>query len=302
MKQGKTEVFSSRNSYADEKLPRWISTMKDEFPDQPYVCDREASRMLEKAMTGSHFVLEHHGSDSSIMKSSTKKDFIRHNYNIIPQRHRNQVNDRNYCLTDFEGGELIPRSKQKFVPKERLNECKYNTSTSSTTRAIANVSLGNDRNDWKSVSSSDMIGHPLQAGREQTEYEALEKKRSTVIDYPDLELEPMITVQQVEFALKENLDRSTLVFDNSVSKKALKGTHFTLGNGEKMEAKSEYLLSFVPLQEAPRSIIGAKNSEKSCIIAEDDPEKGLLVSSQKLDYQMIKNFQPSNSRFEIKVC
>ncbi len=80
-----TEALSSKFTYADEILPKWMSTMKSEYPAKPIVCDRDAARNLAKSMTGTHFVLESPNANPGlVMKSSTKMDFSRHEYNVYP--------------------------------------------------------------------------------------------------------------------------------------------------------------------------------------------------------------------------
>jgi hypothetical protein len=292
-----TEALDSKYSYADQELPKWQSTMKEEYPPKPCVFDRDSARDLATSMKGCHFVLESPGA-TNVMQSSTKRDFIRHQYSTVPERYHKTVTEKRYSLTDFEGGDLLPRKvKEKIV---HLDE-RFSV-VPSTARYMANVSLGNDTNDWKSVSCSDMVSHPSQPNRQQTEYETLEKKKSSVLDNPDLVLDPIMTVNQAEYTLSDQLDRSTLIYDNSLSKKALKGTHFSLGNDQKMATQSEYLCSFVPLSDhRPRSMIGAQSSDKSCIIAEDYEDRAIGVSSQKLDYKPITSYEPMNTHLEIKV-
>lgn len=78
-----TEALSSKYTYADEILPKWESTMKSEYPSKPIVSDRDAARNLAKSMTGTHFVLESpNANPGQMMKSSTKVDFLRHEYNV----------------------------------------------------------------------------------------------------------------------------------------------------------------------------------------------------------------------------
>jgi hypothetical protein len=100
-------------------------------------------------------------------------------------------------LIEFEEGKVEkPLKRTPYTPKPRLDERKPWKKTNSTTRSIANISLGNDSNDWKSVSNTAMVPHPIQPRPTQSEYETLEKTRSTVLDNPDLQLDPMMTVKQ----------------------------------------------------------------------------------------------------------
>jgi hypothetical protein len=95
-------------------------------------------------------------------------------------------------------------------------------------KPICSISLGNDSNDWVSVTKSSMIEHPMENKREMTEYEVLEKKKSTVLDNPDLKLGPMQSVHKAVYQISSNLDRSSLTYDNTLSKEALTGTNFTV--------------------------------------------------------------------------
>lgn len=94
-----------------------------------------------------------------------------------------------------------------------------------------------------------MKNHPFSPKGPPSEYETLEKKKSTVLDNPDVELDPMQSVQrsgnlyyklshdftvlkwvQLDFKLSANLDRNTLTVDNTHSTKDLKSTHFSVCN------------------------------------------------------------------------
>ena len=100
----------------------------------------------------------------------------------------------------------------------------------------SHISLGNDPNDWESVSKNTLIKHSEKDKKSLSEYEMLEKSKSTVLDNPDLLIEPLRSVHQEgnlqifieEFRIPENLDWKSLMYDNTFSKKALNGTNFSV--------------------------------------------------------------------------
>jgi hypothetical protein len=68
-----------------------------------------------------------------------------------------------------------------------------------------------------------------------------------------------------------------------------------------MATESEYLRSFICVSEAPRKKMGAKNSDKFCIVAEDFEDRRIGTTSQKLDFKPIENFTRGTNQHEIKV-
>ena len=93
---------------------------------------------------------------------------------------------------------------EQYIPKPRVNERK-SWEADETAKAISHISFGNSGNDWKSVSKQSLVAHPPQPKPEETEYESLERKRSTVLDNPDLVLDPIQTVNQAGTTLKSFL-------------------------------------------------------------------------------------------------
>lgn len=283
--------------------------MKSEYLPKQITENREVARLLTKSMTGTHFSLESPGCKDT-MKSSTKLDYVKHQYNVyfinevVPTRYPKKPGTENqYPLLQFE--EQQKETKKKiFIPKRRLDERK---NVDSSAKSLTSVSLGNDQNDWASVSKVSLVSHPNQPRPAQSDYEALEKSRSTVLDNPDLVLDPMQSVQQsgnsvsLEFRLSQNLDRSNLIYDNTASKKALKGTHFSLGNESSMQSRSEYLTSFIQVSQPRRENVGIKTSDRNCIIAEDFEDRRTGETSQKLDYRQIAHQKLSVNQYDIKV-
>jgi hypothetical protein len=72
-----------------------------------------------------------------------------------------------------------------------------------------------------------MVKHPFQK-TEPVDYQLLEKKRSTVIDNPDLDLVPWESVQHQTYSMAKGIDQKTLTVDNIESVKDLKSTHFSV--------------------------------------------------------------------------
>jgi hypothetical protein len=293
------EALDSKYSYADETLPKWMSTMKDEYSSKSLSgFDDRIAHKLALASNSSHFVLGSIDLDRAVMKSSTKNDFVKPKYVLEPDQHPSHATEKRYSLTDFEGGELNSRKENRTLTKERDEDSKIQSSKD--LRYVPNVHLGNEINDWKSISTTAMVSHPPQPSRGQTEYEQLEKKKSTVVDYPDLKLEKMASVNQIEFALSNTLDRSTLTYDNSLSKKSLKETHFILGKDENSLFESEYLRSFVPIPDSRSTQLTKQPLQKYNFIEEEQNQK-MCISTQKQDYQSITNHERSNAQDQIKV-
>jgi hypothetical protein len=78
------EALSTSCNYADEILPKWNSTMIDEYPARSVEGNRNATaQALKDDMINSHFVMGSTQASDDLMLSSTKKDFINHNCSVI---------------------------------------------------------------------------------------------------------------------------------------------------------------------------------------------------------------------------
>ncbi|KAJ3372780.1 hypothetical protein HDU91_002140 [Kappamyces sp. JEL0680] len=290
------EALSTMTNYADEELPQWKSTMKAEFPAKKTLPNLLVSRDAAIANSKTHIYMESPGAPRSLV-SSTKQDYVRHECTMAPSRYAARPTAKNgYPLIQCEEmAAPLPRRANKpvFVPKPRLNERKPWNGDEST-KVISHISFGNSANDWKSVSQHSLVAHAAQAKPPQSEYESLEKTKSTVLDNPDLVLDRIQSVHQAEFSLSESLDRATLTFDNTISKKALNGTHFTLGNEDKTYATSEYIGSFLNMPHERSQTFKAVNSSRLAIIAEDFEDRRIGNTSQKQDYPPLPPPQPSN--------
>ncbi|KAJ3322736.1 hypothetical protein HDV06_002787 [Boothiomyces sp. JEL0866] len=243
-------------------------------------------KQIAQSMNSTHFSMEI-GKPPKDSKSSIKTDYIKYDLkNIhIPSRYgANPVGEGKFPLLSCEemGEPLRLANKKPIVTiKTRLDERPSWKRVNSSTKSISHISLGNDQNDWQSISQKTLLPHEYTLKNEHSEYELLEKTKSTVLDNPDLVLDPIQTVHQSE------IDWKSLMFDNSVSKKALNGTHFTLGNETESQLHSEYKTLFIPLKKSKRKIKKAENSSSLCIIAEDFEDRHIGTSSQKIDYPLL---------------
>lgn len=114
------------------------------------------------------------------------------------------------------------------VPKIDPYRVKPTSKSNPSKKPSCSISLGNDSNDWFSVTKTTMVEHQMESKREMTEYELLERNKSSVLDNPDLKLGPMQSVHKAVYQISSNLDRSSLTYDNTLSKEALTGTNFTV--------------------------------------------------------------------------
>ncbi|KAJ3258399.1 hypothetical protein HK103_003687 [Boothiomyces macroporosus] len=190
-------------------------------------------------------------------------------------------NSKSSIKTDYVKYDL------KVTIKTRLDERPQWSKISASTKSTSHISLGNDSNDWQSISQKTLLSHPVGTKNEPSDYELLEKTKSSVLDNPDLVLDPIQTLHQSEFKPNAEIDWKSLMFDNSTSKKALNGTHFSLGNESESQLHSEYKKSFVPLKSSRSQIKKAENSNSLCIIAEDFEDRRIGTSSQKVDYPLL---------------
>ncbi|KAJ3273797.1 hypothetical protein HDV01_003924 [Terramyces sp. JEL0728] len=289
-KQNYSNFCTSKCSYADEELDPWKSTMRDDYVSkQLNPNNTEYAKKLAHSMNSTHFSMEF-GEPAKYSKSSIKTDYVKYDLNniIVPSRYgSNPVKEGKFPLIRCEEmGEPLRLAKRKpaVTIKTRLDERASSLGTDPSTKSISHISFGNDTNDWKSISQKTLLPHEDTQKKEHSEYELLEKTKSTVLDNPDLELDPMETVHQAEFKTRTEIDWNSLIFDNSVSKKALNGTHFSLGTDPENQLHSEYKTSFVPLKNSKRKIKKAGNSNSLCIIAEDFEDRHIGKSSQKDDY------------------
>lgn len=95
-------------------------------------------------------------------------------------------------------------------------------------KTTSNISLGTENGVWESVSHGTLKKHAVIPRGKPSDYEALEKKRSTVLDYPDLHPPPWQSAQQAAYSLQPDIDRSSLKYDNENSVKNLKMTHLSV--------------------------------------------------------------------------
>eukprot|EP00842_Homolaphlyctis_polyrhiza_P002598 jgi/Hompol1/3339/HPOL_001578-RA len=289
-------------NYADELPPKWISTTKVEYVKKPlsqHMGDTEQSRELSKYTRQSHFSLEGHD-DPGTPLSLTKKDYCgkdpksasREDYReFLKTYHMYPPVFRDETQLRIQRGEDPVERKPRIVPQSRF-ERKLMIDSGRASKGVTHFSLGDDSAPWETLTRSAMKPHKLTAKPPPSEYETLERSKSTVLDYPDLELEPMQSVQK-RGKLKDDLDRSTLIVDNTNSIKDLKSTHFTLGSDSSSCQLSQYGSTFgesaAKCTEAAyghqKAQVLARPASKFCIIAEDFEDRRMGGSSQREDFK-----------------
>lgn len=169
-------------------------------------------------------------------------------------------------------------------------------------KPAVSVVFGNDANDWKSVTCLSQNAHPLPPKKEKCDYELLEKAPSTVMDNPDLVLESIQSVHRREFQLPNTMDRHELTFDNTISKKALNGTHFTLGNEDKSVVQSEYSGRYVPTKQTkvqPRYI---QECHQNAIIVLDHENRFDGRTSHQFDFVPPSACEKSTDKYKVIIA
>lgn len=153
------------------------------------------SRESNKLMNATHFYLESPGASLSDMVSSSKKDYVHHNYSTVPSRYASKPTAKTtHSLIECE--EMIPPI-QKIKKEIYRVDPRVNHRKDWNDKSISHVSFGDSSvNDWTTVSQKTLVDHPTQGKRVQSLYETLEKTKSTVLDNPDLVLGPLQTVHQ----------------------------------------------------------------------------------------------------------
>ncbi|KAI8927447.1 hypothetical protein BC831DRAFT_452397 [Entophlyctis helioformis] len=290
-------------NYADEVPPKWQSTTNAEYVTKGIsTAENNAKNREYSSFTrNSHFSLEGHEEPPQPM-SLTKKDYSGKDPSMVSRddykQYLHQHNQYPPIFRDENEMQIRrgrdPEQKPHAVPVSRF-ERKPMIQSDPASKSLTHFSLGNDAQTWESVTQSAMRHHPLLPKPPPSEYERLEKKRSTVLDNPDLELEPMQSMQRLDYSLDPNLDRSTLTVDNTLSIKDLKSTHFTLGTDASKRQMSQYQATFgasrppsisgEPLRRDPRLPVLAQPASKLAIIVEDFEDRRMGSSSQRQDYR-----------------
>lgn len=152
-----------------------------------------------------------------------------------------------------------------------------------TSKTQTHFSLGDDEGQWESVTKSSM---KLNGTPDMVQYGRQDRKRSTVLDHPDLEKVPMQSVHQQDFKGAVPVTGAT----SNDFVKELKATHFSLGDTGMNFGISQYQATYKPStgpaphrnRELPPSAFPAP---KQCIILEDFPDRCLGKSSQRDDYR-----------------
>ncbi|KAI8621779.1 hypothetical protein BC830DRAFT_111313 [Chytriomyces sp. MP71] len=277
-RQNRTFPYSSKEvgahsaNYADETPPPWITNHQTDFPPKS-IGDREAIKAHAKEcieyIKASHFELDYGETEQMNAPpiSTTKRDYP--GKYAVPERKEGPKTKYPPIYRDESQG-MISSSiyGSAYIPRV--------TPTAHIVRPNATAShftLGDDNDatcTFKSVTKSAYNGF------NQTTVKLMkdEQKRSTVLDNPDGEPGETTSVQQTDYTLPKNLDRSSLKVDNTLTVKDLRATHFTLGNDDTVYSNSQYQTSYLPV---PSSYINDNlhskvNHYKTCVNLQDDDD------------------------------
>ena len=275
-------------NYADEDLPAWQSTMQNSF-DVKHYDGQLVSKQSAILANATNFVMASLGATKNPI-SVSKQDFVKHEYSNAPSRFTQNTSSKYSLISCEEMGPPLSKRLIRPPPKTsiRASRVSPNVDDEKLPKNISHVSFGNEIGNWTSVSKQSMLEWQVErVQRIPTEYERLEKKTSSVLDNPDLILDSKLeTVSQQAYKSNDNLDRATLIHDNSKSRHALSGTHFSLGNETKNLYKSEYDSTFLSQQNQRTKAIKAENSNHLAVIAEDYSERKIgMDTTSRSDFQ-----------------
>ncbi|EGF79934.1 expressed protein [Batrachochytrium dendrobatidis JAM81] len=296
------EHGSLHTNYADEVPLKWQGTTHAEYVpklSKETLYNQLHNRELMQYTRASHFVLES-GDGLGKPCSVTKRDYCQSDFSAVdkPKYNSGSGDHKSYPPIFRDENELVmSRSKGTLdnQDKNTLNDRFERPSmmdSQATKKGVTHISFGNEPTIWKSVTATAMKKHPLGEKSSLSEYESLEKSRSTILDNPDLKLDPMQSIQRQDFKLNDALDRLALKVDNTQSIKDLKSTHFTLGNNDSSFQVSQYQASFgSPFDQANEIVCNHRRltipppASKLCVIVEDFENRRIGLSSHKSDYK-----------------
>nr|KAJ3422737.1 hypothetical protein HK105_006607 [Polyrhizophydium stewartii] len=261
-------------NYGDEVPPKWRSTTDAEYDrkvSHQILDNNNQNKESSKYMRESHFSLEAHEEPGAPM-SLTKKDYCgkdpkaaqRANYRAVSEGHSTYppiFRDENELV--MHRGKEMPHTRQRPAPVGRF-ERKPMIDSSAASKSTTHFSLGDDITVWESVTSAAMKRHSLTSKPPPSEYESLEKSKSTVLDNPDLVLEPMQSVQRREQLGTDDSGHQTSQYQATFGASAAESAE--LARNHKRLAQSQ-----------PAS--------KLCIIAEDFEDRRMGTSSQREDFR-----------------
>ncbi|KAH6564699.1 hypothetical protein BASA61_001003 [Batrachochytrium salamandrivorans] len=295
------EYGNFHTNYADEIPPEWQGTTHAEYTpklSKETLANQIQNKESMKYTRASHFSLESNECPKLAI-SLTKKDYSAKNHNNFSKVNYKEIdqNHKGYPPIFRDENELI-MSRENIIHKKIDNDTPASRFEGQPIRKVgkdskstAHFSFGSEPIIWESVTGTSMKAHRLTEKPKITEYELLEKSKSSVLENPDIQIDKNESVQRRDFVLSETLDRSTLKFDNTESIKNLKSTNFTLGPDNHFNPGSQYQHSFeantLKVAEMARvhvPTVTPPSTSKFCIIVEDCEDRRIGESIQKQDY------------------
>ncbi|KAJ3217821.1 hypothetical protein HDU67_007238 [Dinochytrium kinnereticum] len=272
------EVGSLGANYADEKPPMWRSTFQADYTEkrlshEPADADCEGSHYINL----SNFELKSHSSDSlPPMISSTQRDYTQ-KYPLPIDKLKNNTA---YPPIFRDEGEL--KSTQSVYSTTFISGNQPAPVINHPDCTSTHFELGDDLPVWTSVTRSNYRPLPPPS---PVEFDALDNRKSTVLDNPDAEENEMISTKQADYIMPSDLDRRDLIVDNRATVKDLKSTHFTLGTVEGYAVKSQYQAAYTQHQSSRAESCNEKlKGTYSSVKIEDGEEQSPYKSTHQTDF------------------